>query len=242
MTCYYPNGALASNDIPCNANSPVSHCCNRNATCLDSGYCFGGQLDVLVRGSCTDQSFGSPSCPQRCKDVFRASQTALYYYAGVVPNSRYCCGSAFNFSTNACNQTSLNDDSPFVLPVGNIIMNRTDGATALSSPSTATTNAAISPTPPPDNNDSHTVAVGAGVGVPLGVLLIAALIALILQVRQRKRLERKLASIQESSGAANNDNRFKEAWPTSSHQLAGTPVAELPDPSISQNDKGGSTH
>lgn len=56
--CYYPNGDIAPNDYACDLSIDVSHCCGVDAICLDNQMCrFSSGEDL--RGSCTDQTYGS---------------------------------------------------------------------------------------------------------------------------------------------------------------------------------------
>lgn len=70
QTCYFPNGAIATNDIAC-TNGPAAICCEFTATCLDNELCFnpfGSAVGGYIRGSCTDISWESPSCPRFCNE------------------------------------------------------------------------------------------------------------------------------------------------------------------------------
>lgn len=67
QTCYYPNGAIASDQVPC-SDGQFSACCHRNAICLSNNLCMGiKQPFVLGRGACTDPDWGSENCPQQCQ-------------------------------------------------------------------------------------------------------------------------------------------------------------------------------
>ena len=76
---------------------------------------------------------------------------------------------------------------PFSLPDAYIINNRTDGSISANATTDATSSAAtvtVTATAKADKNNNHDVAVGAGVGVPLGILLVAAVAALVIQTRR----------------------------------------------------------
>ena len=67
QTCYYPNGAIASDQVPC-SDAQFSACCHRNAICLSNNLCMGiKQPFVLGRGACTDPDWQSEKCPQQCQ-------------------------------------------------------------------------------------------------------------------------------------------------------------------------------
>lgn len=69
--CYYPSGSKSS-DVPCDPDAEVSMCCGSRDACLSSGLCridgTGANVGIsYARGTCTDQTWGSPICPQRCR-------------------------------------------------------------------------------------------------------------------------------------------------------------------------------
>jgi hypothetical protein len=62
-TCYYPDGSPATSMTPC----PDSQsCCGTDQACLSNGLCFGADLGVIYRGSCTDKSWPIAECPRVC--------------------------------------------------------------------------------------------------------------------------------------------------------------------------------
>ncbi|KXH63105.1 hypothetical protein CSAL01_11072 [Colletotrichum salicis] len=71
--CYYPDGSIAPNDTPCQDLTAESTCCGQGYACLSNAMCeaTGKELSKdgateLVRGSCTDPSWRSSSCPLFC--------------------------------------------------------------------------------------------------------------------------------------------------------------------------------
>lgn len=76
-SCYYPSRNLASGDSVCQPKADVSACCGPGYACLGNLLCrktkesSGDSLAIgaVVRGSCTDQTFSSPSCPQFCRSA-----------------------------------------------------------------------------------------------------------------------------------------------------------------------------
>jgi hypothetical protein len=65
--CYYPNGAEAEDDLPCDADAENSVCCNGSAgsICLSNKLCSGPNGNIL-RGSCTDKDWLAPECASLC--------------------------------------------------------------------------------------------------------------------------------------------------------------------------------
>ncbi|EFQ27716.1 uncharacterized protein GLRG_02860 [Colletotrichum graminicola M1.001] len=71
--CYYPDSSIAPNDTPCQDRTAESVCCGQGYACLSNGMCQAtgrelqkGGATELVRGSCTDRSWRSSSCPLFC--------------------------------------------------------------------------------------------------------------------------------------------------------------------------------
>ncbi|KAK1635862.1 hypothetical protein BDP81DRAFT_321944 [Colletotrichum phormii] len=71
--CYYPDGSIAPNDTPCQDLTAESTCCGQGYACLSNAMCeaTGKELSKdgateLVRGSCTDRSWRSSTCPLFC--------------------------------------------------------------------------------------------------------------------------------------------------------------------------------
>lgn len=67
--CYFPNHKTANlnnyDNYACSLSSNVSACCAAGSVCLSNGLCQSGTNEV-IRGSCTDQTWTSPDCPQYC--------------------------------------------------------------------------------------------------------------------------------------------------------------------------------
>ncbi|TFB00012.1 hypothetical protein CCMA1212_008256 [Trichoderma ghanense] len=71
--CYYPDGTPAPGDVPCTDSTANSVCCGTGYACLSNGICqaTGDELKKpgateFVRGSCTDKTYRSSSCPSFC--------------------------------------------------------------------------------------------------------------------------------------------------------------------------------
>lgn len=73
--CYYPSGRMSPNDTPCRDDTTHSTCCGQGYICLSNGMCQATETELAkegaseyVRGSCTDKSWRSSSCPLFCID------------------------------------------------------------------------------------------------------------------------------------------------------------------------------
>lgn len=70
--CFYPDGKLATGDLPCDSSQSQSFCCGPGWTCLDNKLCHStGEYTKpdqvgYARGSCTDSMWKSDQCPQFC--------------------------------------------------------------------------------------------------------------------------------------------------------------------------------
>ena len=79
-TCFYPSGAEASQDFVCNPLAKTSFCCGLGYACLGNKLCVrtaeatDNNPALFNRGSCTDQTFESPDCPQFCNEAGGESQ------------------------------------------------------------------------------------------------------------------------------------------------------------------------
>ena len=87
-SCFYPDGTVATVDVPCNTIAPLSACCGDGWACSSNGVCIslnpghgpGGHTNLPVRGSCTDLTWRSEFCPQFCT-------TGRYAFAPTEPKS-----------------------------------------------------------------------------------------------------------------------------------------------------------
>ena len=73
-SCYYPDGSLSLKDTPCSSDTNTT-CCGQGFACLENGICqvtslaqaYDPDLNPLInyyRGSCTNQDWSIPKCPQ----------------------------------------------------------------------------------------------------------------------------------------------------------------------------------
>lgn len=73
MKCYSPNGKLAASDFPCFLAQDTSACCGAGGVCLSNGLCEPVNavgVSEIIRGTCTDPTWTSSSCPQYCTGKF----------------------------------------------------------------------------------------------------------------------------------------------------------------------------
>ena len=234
MACFYPSGKASPLDRVCNASAPVSHCCSSDSVCLTNGYCLNAGRTapyMLSRGTCTDPAFRSPLCPQQCRDVNTDSGLSIWPYTDGVGDVQYCCRGQSDNGT--CPYITNGSSTPFSLERGYVIANRSDGS---EQPQPITVTQSIPGTEPTCSsspsvnllkNTSRETAIGAGIGVPLGALMIVAFVAWIFQLQKTKKLQRELrirdAYVEDLKklGTGSEKILFR-------HQLAGTPLAEMP--------------
>ena len=210
--CFWPNGAPAPEQAPCNALADVSYCCGVYDICLDNGYCLQTSniwSNRLGRASCTDQTWQSPTCPYYCQDgefrelwnseprtlstdwwikVYDNGSTSLFL-AYDTPNGAFCCHLNYNLTSGQCQLPTRGSYQPFDLPSSRVINNRTDGSVL----SNRTTNNTVGTTPSRNTSSGRSlVAVVAGIAVPLGSVLVATAAMAILLWRRNMRLRRRL--------------------------------------------------
>lgn len=179
-------------------------------------------------------TWSSPACPQYCADT-RPSNMIGLYLAYDKPGGAFCCDVNYNTTTKACGMPTRGSNAPFDLTAGNVIYNRTDGATikhgtlsfadlgisnstssssvaAESSIATASVSASASAT---TSSSSTIVPVAVGIAVPLGVLLIAALLACGVLFSQNRRLRKAAREAQASPPAPPKDYGYRQSVTTS---------------------------
>lgn len=70
--CYYPDGTVTNQDVPCLPGDEASWCCGfgyaclSNKICMATNYTTGTDISTYVRGSCTDKSWRAANCPSFC--------------------------------------------------------------------------------------------------------------------------------------------------------------------------------
>ena len=94
-TCYFPNGDV-SGDIPCSPDDDESICCGRGWVCYANRLCMRSQNDLssnntFARGSCTDHTWLSESCPRGICDCTSTCYPSylLKFYLPEYPTSLF---------------------------------------------------------------------------------------------------------------------------------------------------------
>ncbi|KAF6230559.1 hypothetical protein HO173_011096 [Letharia columbiana] len=217
QTCFYPDGSVSTHDTPCHSPSigdGASACCGSTDICLNNSLCLAQSgAELVTRGSCTDQTWQSPECPQYCSDE-NPSGGALIFLAGYLQDKfKFCCSQVI-LSNNTCNTTTKGSTAPFEIEAGLVILNRTSGSTSLNTTDaatvtvTATATATATPmatvtaltlppnsssfhntssTSPSSSSSSREAAIGAGMGVTLGLGLLVTL-GLLWRLRKHKQI------------------------------------------------------
>ncbi|KAL5362706.1 hypothetical protein BJX96DRAFT_154437 [Aspergillus floccosus] len=241
-TCYFVNGQIADQDVPCNLSAEISTCCNKNDICLSNGLCYlqYSSSPSLSRGSCTDQDW-SGDCA-KAKPCARWSTGNGYRVVNAI-GSQYCCGSVVSItdSTIECEK-----DRTFQVTKGTVLPGvaaLADYTTSTSSTSTdgssnGNTCAASEDTSgESDGNDqSKRLAIGLGLGIPLGLIAGSALIWGGWERRQRavfaKELEQLKANAAAGMGMAMAPNSYGYGYGPPAHApvelgQSSAPLSEL---------------
>ena len=85
--CYFATGELATLTSPCHDGSSglTSLCCTHGDMCLNNTLCaksLGGGESMHYRGTCTDSTWTSPSCPRFCVGDENKSTTVAVFLCG----------------------------------------------------------------------------------------------------------------------------------------------------------------
>ncbi|KAK0799077.1 hypothetical protein LTR87_009318 [Friedmanniomyces endolithicus] len=270
QSCYWPAETQAnSNWTPCDASKSASHCCHAEDLCLNNGYCFAqagsgnGFPNRLVRGACTDRSWQSGSCPQYCADVSAGGEQTIALVQDEA-NGRFCCGfGTLFFDGSNCTTATRGSNAPFNLHPELAILDRSNGATTLSTAAVATaasgvtastvtstvvvTASAGSAITAPASATASTgstsvVAVGAGIAVPLGILLIAVSAIAVILWRRNKRLTQQMdqKERQYQNQSAYDKKDVQSSYDT--QRAALLPVSEVDGtsivPELAANERG----
>lgn len=202
-SCYWPNKTPAENHVPCSSDV-ASACCAPNQICLSNKLCLSvGQPFVLSRGSCTDPTYGSQNCPDKCvRNAVQqpGTECPIVVYRNDEAGIEYCCNSLIiNNGTQVCDNAAPSfalDDATLIAGYA-ALADFTNSSASSPSGSIRDTSASNSSTAPPMATTvsaaidcpAHTneIAIGAGVGVPFGVIALIAIAALVSILRQRRK-------------------------------------------------------
>ncbi|RAL05132.1 uncharacterized protein BO80DRAFT_452054 [Aspergillus ibericus CBS 121593] len=202
-TCYYPNGNVATGNVPCSSET-YSACCGTSDICLSNNLCMDtGEQPYVLSRACTDPNWESENCPSVCQDVNTSGGSSIINLLYVDGVSTYCCG------------TPISNGSKVICPYGNSFQvatgemlvgyaglanlttkgNDTASSTNCSSSSTSvsssssTADSLTSSSSGSSGSSSRDTAIGVGVGVPLGVIASAAIVWGAWERKQRRRLQ-----------------------------------------------------
>ncbi|KAK7935887.1 hypothetical protein PG985_001382 [Apiospora marii] len=220
-TCYYPNGKVAADDLPCNPNSDVSPCCGNGLgwVCMENGLCLAPQGNT-IRGSCTDKNWGE-GCTRFCLGENLGGTDLISCENSTGIDTSYCCDhqngpccengvGRFNVlpphpSTSATynNQASRYDVLPQSLKpsptptspssaAGPKASDR-DGQSSADQSGPAATAGTAQPTDKSSEGLSSSASAGIGVGVGLGVSALAVISYLLWRRHRKNKASRDFA-------------------------------------------------
>jgi hypothetical protein len=108
-TCYLPNGSAIGGLRVCDPSAPASACCALGDECTTNGFCKAGNdgdNNWLWRGTCTDKTWESDSCPKYCYDSSTSMDTD-WQFANVSANPLTGeIAAKVNFKVMACSEDS----------------------------------------------------------------------------------------------------------------------------------------
>lgn len=142
---------------------------------------------------------------------------------------QFCCSEGLDANTTKCIIATLGSSKPFELDPGQIILDRSNGATVGSNlePATTTVTATAQPsaataagTQPPSSKRDDTLPIILGISIPLGILLLVAVIVICW-------LWRRTNSINKHSLATQKGSDTSETTPSSNslHDPADSPLS-----------------
>ncbi|ATY59836.1 hypothetical protein A9K55_006925 [Cordyceps militaris] len=189
--CYKPDGTEDNEMKPCDPTAKISTCCRPTDFCLSNGLCLGGGgNNGFSQQGCTAQKWDFP-CQSYCSDNIARFSDGFHYLSQCsgfdsTASNLFCCGGDYS----CCNRTDT-----FVRGIKKFTAMSRAGAGPTSSAAGGTVTVTVTPTATPPgeggNNtktdNSKIVAVGAGVGASLGIALLAAIGALVWQIRKQKK-------------------------------------------------------
>ncbi|ODM23380.1 hypothetical protein SI65_00969 [Aspergillus cristatus] len=197
QTCYFVNGNVANEDVPCNTTAPISTCCNKNDICLSNGLCYlqGSNGPSFSRGSCTNKDWlgvcaNAKPCQSHTNETGHRVVNAL--------ENQYCCGSVTSIDSSNVNCA---EDRAFYVSPGTVI----PGVAALNASDTGNSadNSTDSDNGGSSSDDKSTrLAIGLGLGIPLGIIAGSALIWGAWERRQRAVSAKELQDLKAGAAAA----------------------------------------
>jgi hypothetical protein len=199
------------NHTPCNTTQTNSACCLPQDSCTAQGLCLGTS-NFNYRGSCTDKTWQSNSCPQTCRqgksqilvmlslangsiDPFTKQpygvQTPIISCSGpgAIPNE-FCCNSV---GRNCCSIAPFglgSTGNAFSHGLDQLVLNLRNAQNGISSSSSSSASSPASSsknsTPAkPSNALSVASTVGLAIGLPLGALVVGILSFLFWREKRR---------------------------------------------------------
>ncbi|OQO11005.1 hypothetical protein B0A48_05260 [Cryoendolithus antarcticus] len=199
-SCYDPSNATQPNDHPCNSDADVSVCCNVEDECTSNGLCkYRGDSNNnwLWRGTCTDPTWESDTCPHYClnitqanaiitacsEDTYCCAYDNIVQQSAAVPNFDCCTDAARLFSAGA----AVHSAGVTVLTnafVGFTRFGTLETATASTTGSSATSASTVpisatSASPTSSGTTSSSLTKGAIAGISIGVIIGIALCILL---------------------------------------------------------------
>ncbi|KAL8670716.1 MAG: hypothetical protein Q9168_004765 [Polycauliona sp. 1 TL-2023] len=226
-TCYHDNNIVAADYTPCNATAVGNtHCCQNGHTCLDTGLCMVSYDTTINTGSCTDATWESRACFQKCPGALGALNT-LYR----CDDNQWCCSLGGNtpsccqdpdvelFELNGVNNPSrVMGGSAFVpgytiAPIAALETTKPGiSSSSTSNPSKACSASASNQSEacPASGDDVTKVGLGAGLGI--GLPLTSALATLLFFLLREKRINRELKKTIGSPNLTSYDAKDNNVW------------------------------
>lgn len=204
-SCFYPDGSRADGDYACNLTAEASFCCAVGYSCLDNKICIGSGDGVQPynRGSCTDQTWRSPDCPQFCQDFTPGGGSWLVNCDRWADDKGVCCydglaSQPLDCCTNSSAEVLLLDgsaDAFYSISSGAATQTRITSSSTTTTATTATpertssspVNNSPSPTPPPPASPPNSLSTGAYVGIAIGAASAVALLCAALYLLHKRR-------------------------------------------------------
>lgn len=200
QTCYFVNGDVATDDVPCNTTATTSICCSKYDICLSNGLCYlqGSNGPSFSRGSCTNKNW-----PGACADAKPCEshnpQTGFRVVNAL--ENQYCCGSVTSIDSSNINCA---DDRAFYVAPGTVI----PGVAALNASNSgniadnSTDNSTDGDNSGSSSDDKSTrLAIGLGLGIPLGIIAGSALIWGAWERKQRAVSAKELQDLKAGAAA-----------------------------------------